>query len=76
VPIAAIRAGKQIVVGNSNRFASDPTTPQTLTVIDSARFREGAAAVRGSVPSGAFPREMSVPTDGRTLFLTNALSCR
>jgi DNA-binding beta-propeller fold protein YncE len=29
------------------------------------------AATLGTIPAGAFPREMAVSADGRTLFLTN-----
>jgi DNA-binding beta-propeller fold protein YncE len=34
--------------------------------------QQGADATVGTIPSGAFPRELSVSADGHTLFLTNA----
>ncbi len=74
VGVAVIDQGKRILVTNSNRFNSREDDRQTLTVIDAARVAEGAGAVLGSVPAGAFPREMRVTADGRTLLLTNYIS--
>jgi DNA-binding beta-propeller fold protein YncE len=34
----------------------------------------GEAAKVGSIPTGAFPREMALTPDGRTIFLTNFTS--
>jgi len=31
----------------------------------------GTAATLGTIPAGAFPREMALSADGHTLFLTN-----
>jgi DNA-binding beta-propeller fold protein YncE len=70
VPVAVVDGGKKVVAGNSDRFGRSDA-PQTLTVIDASRMSEGAAAILGSVQVGAFPREMRVSTDGRTLFVTN-----
>jgi len=70
VPVALIEDGRKVVVGNSNRFAGSHG-PQSLTVLDAARIEQGAAATLGTIPAGAFPREMAVSADGRTLFLTN-----
>ncbi len=70
VPIAVVDHGSKVVTGNSNRFAS-PTSAQTLLVLDAARIQEGTAARLGTIPAGAFPREMSVSPDGDTLLLTN-----
>jgi len=70
VPVAVIDDGRKVVVGNSNRFAGS-TEPQSLTVLDAAKIAQGAAAILGTIPAGAFPREMAVSADGRTLFLTN-----
>lgn len=71
VGIAVIDGGRKIVVTNSNRFAGTSADHQMLTVVDAARINDGAAAVLGSIPAGAFPREMRVTADGRTLLLTN-----
>lgn len=71
VGVAVIDGGRKVVVTNSNRFAGDANDQQTLTVVDATRLSEGANAVLGSIPAGAFPREMRVTRDGRVLFLTN-----
>ena len=70
VGVTTLRGGQWIAVTNSNRFgASD--APASLTLIDADRVAKGSAAVLGTLPTGAFPREMSVTRDGRTLLLTN-----
>jgi DNA-binding beta-propeller fold protein YncE len=72
VPVAVIDGGKRVVAGNSNRFAGG-NAPQSLSVLDAAKIEQkGADAGLGTIPSGAFPRELSVSADGHTLFLTNA----
>lgn len=70
VPVAVVDQGRKVIAGNSNRFAAGDA-PQTLVVLDAAKLGEGLGAVLGVIPAGAFPREMSVSADGRTLFLTN-----
>ncbi|HEY1758948.1 MAG TPA: hypothetical protein VGG72_26480 [Bryobacteraceae bacterium] len=70
VPIAVVDEGKKVVAGNSNRFARN-NDPQSLVVLDAGKIKDGVDATRGMIPAGAFPREMSVSADGRTLFLTN-----
>ncbi len=71
VGVAVVNDGKQIVVTNSDRFAADRRARQTLTVIDAARVAEGASAILGSIPAGAFPREFGMSWDGSTLFVAN-----
>jgi DNA-binding beta-propeller fold protein YncE len=71
VGVAVIDAGKNVVVTNSNRFGGGPNDTQPLSVIDAAKVSTGAAAVLGTIPAGAFPRELRVSADGRTLFVTN-----
>jgi DNA-binding beta-propeller fold protein YncE len=72
VPVAVIDGGKKVVAGNSNRFAPG-NSPQTLTVLDAAKMEQpNANATLGTIPAGAFPRELRVSADGHTLFLTNA----
>ena len=58
-------------VSNSNRFSSNRTARQTLTVIDAANVGAAQAAILGSVSSGAFPREFGQSPDGQTLFIAN-----
>jgi DNA-binding beta-propeller fold protein YncE len=69
--VAVVHGGRTVIVTNSNRFAGSADDKQTLTVIDASRVEQGAAAIIGSIPAGAFPREMRVTSDGRTLILTN-----
>ena len=69
VPVAVVANGRRVVAGNSNRFGGREA--QDLTVIDASRMESGAAAVMGTIAAGAFPREMTVSADGRTLFLAN-----
>lgn len=74
VGVAVFKHGRRVVVANSNRFAPDPLQPQTLTVVDARRLEHGGDAVMATVPAGAFPRELAVSPDGRTLFVANFLS--
>ena len=71
VGVAVINDGRQVVVTNSNRFGGSADDTQSVTVIDAAKISGGAGAIVGSIPAGAFPRELWVTTDGRTLILTN-----
>jgi DNA-binding beta-propeller fold protein YncE len=71
VGMAFIDHGHRLVVANSNRFQGPAGSPQSLTVIDTARLSEGAAAVVGAIPAGLFPRELRVSADGATLFVAN-----
>jgi DNA-binding beta-propeller fold protein YncE len=71
VGIAVIDDGKRIVATSSNRFAGSASDTQSLTVIDAAKISSGAAAVLGEIPAGAFPRELRVTADGKTLLVTN-----
>jgi len=70
VPLALIQDGKLLVVGNSGRFGADADKPQALGVLDVAKMGHGSAIV-GTIAAGAFPREMCVSSDGRTLFVSN-----
>lgn len=74
VGIAVIDSGRKIVVTNSNRFARSSDDRQTLTVVDAAMIGSGNGAILGSIPAGAFPREMRVTPDGTTLIVTNFAS--
>jgi DNA-binding beta-propeller fold protein YncE len=72
VGIAVVDSGRTIVVTNSNRFGGTRAEDKpSLSVIDASKAGEGASAVIGSIPSGDFPREMRVTSDGKTLVLTN-----
>ena len=66
--------GKRVIVTNSARFGAGQAASQTLTIIDPAKIAQGAGAVVGDVPAGAFPREFAQTADGKTLFVTNCNS--
>jgi DNA-binding beta-propeller fold protein YncE len=70
VPLALIQDGRTLVVGNSNRFAADANKPQTLSVLDVAKIGHSDATI-GTITAGAFPREMCVTSDGKTLLVSN-----
>lgn len=74
VGIAVTPDGRRVLVTNSNRFAFDANDRQSVSVIDAARVGEGAAAKVGEIPAGAFPRELRLHPDGRTVVLTNFAS--
>jgi len=72
VGIAVIEGGAKVLVTNSNRFGgAGADDKQSVTIVDARRMRDGAAAVIGSIPAGAFPREMRLLPGGRVLLLTN-----
>ena len=74
VGIAVIDSGARVVVTSSNRFGGNANDHQPLTVVDVARLRDGRPAVVGTIQAGAFPRELRLTADGRTLFVTNFAS--
>jgi DNA-binding beta-propeller fold protein YncE len=69
-----IDSGRKVIVTNSNRFAGTNADRQTLTVVDATRIAEAERAIIGSIPAGAFPREMRETSDGTTLVVTNFAS--
>jgi DNA-binding beta-propeller fold protein YncE len=74
VGVAVIDSGARVVVTSSNRFGGNPRDHQPLTLVDAAKLRAGAPSVIATIPAGAFPRELRVSGDGRTLFVTNFAS--
>ena len=74
VGVAVIDSGTRVIVTSSNRFDGGARDHQPLTVVDAGRLRTGAPAVIGTIPAGAFPRELRLTADGRTLFATNFAS--
>lgn len=71
VGVAVSSDGDRVIVTNSNRFGGAADERQTLTVIDAQKATKGEASIVGSVTAGAFPRELRVTGDGRSLILTN-----
>jgi len=74
VGVAVVDSGRKVIVTNSNRFAGSSNDRQTLTVVDATKIEPGVASILGSIPAGAFPREMRVTSDGTTLIVTNFAS--
>jgi len=74
VGVAVVDSGRKVIVTNSNRFAGSSNDRQTLTLLDATKLGSGENAVLGSIPAGAFPREMRVTADGKTLLVTNFAS--
>jgi DNA-binding beta-propeller fold protein YncE len=74
VGVAVVDSGTRVIVTNSNRFGGSADDQQPLTVIDAAKLRSRSPSVLGTIPAGAFPRELRVTADGRTLFVTNFAS--
>jgi len=70
VGVAVLKGGAWVAVTNSNRFGVS-SAPPSITIIDAQKLTTGGAAVLGTLPTGAFPRELSVTADQRTLLLTN-----
>jgi DNA-binding beta-propeller fold protein YncE len=71
VPVLVIDDGNKILVGNSNRFGASPDSPSTLTVVAAEKIADGKRAILGTIPVGAFPRELHLCADRRTVLLTN-----
>lgn len=59
-------SGKLLAVANSNRFGTGTANATVLSVAVPA-----SASVVQTIPTGLFPREITVGADGRTLYLTN-----
>jgi DNA-binding beta-propeller fold protein YncE len=74
VGVAVVDSGARVVVTSSNRFGGNAQDRQPLTVVDAVQLRAGKGAVLGTIPAGAFPRELRLTVDGRTLFVTNFAS--
>ncbi|MDQ6898068.1 MAG: lactonase family protein [Candidatus Dormibacteraeota bacterium] len=68
--MALIEDDRVVAVTNSNRFQA-PNAPQSFTLLDVGRVLKGQPGLLGTIPVGAFPRELSLESDGRTLLLTN-----
>jgi len=73
VGVAVLDGGRRIIATNSNRFAGDANDRQSLNVLDATKGAASATLV-GVVPAGAFPRELRVTADGRTLLVSNFAS--
>jgi DNA-binding beta-propeller fold protein YncE len=70
VGVALVDSGAFAVVANSNRF-SMPGATASLSVVDTAAALAGKPALIGQLPSGAFPRQLTLEPSGQTLLVTN-----
>jgi hypothetical protein len=66
VGLAAVRGGTLIVVADSNRFGAAGQS-STLSVVEASAALAGRPAVVGDLPTGGFPRDMSLAPDGTLL---------
>ena len=66
VGLAAVRGGTLIVVADSNRFGAAGQS-STLSVVDASAALAGRTAIVGDLPTGGFPRDMSLSPDGTLL---------
>jgi DNA-binding beta-propeller fold protein YncE len=70
-PVAVVRRGSAVVVGNTDRFAADQSQARTVSVVDARDALSAEPAVIGSVAVGSFPRAIDKSPDERTLFISN-----
>lgn len=73
VGVAITDGGRRVIATNSNRFAGSETDVQSLNIVDVSRGPANASIV-GTIPAGAFPRELRVSPDGKTLYASNFAS--
>jgi DNA-binding beta-propeller fold protein YncE len=72
--LAVLDDGSRVVVANSNRY-DGAEAPQTLAVVDvDAALRHRKSALTGTIPAGAWPREVVAMGDDRTVLVTNVYS--
>jgi DNA-binding beta-propeller fold protein YncE len=72
--LAVLAGGSRVVVANSNRYGG-ADQPQTLAVVDvQAALRHRSSALLGTIPAGAWPREVVALPDDRTVLVTNVYS--
>lgn len=75
VGLALVGRSDALVVTSSNRFAGSDTDQQDLYVVEPAvGARVPVLAVAGRIPAGAFPRQLHLAADRRTLYATNFAS--
>ncbi len=71
VGLVVVEKGRRIIATNSNRFSGEGDDRQTLTVIDATKVGFSDDVVLGHIPAGAFPREITVTADQKTLLVAN-----
>lgn len=73
VGVAVVDDGRRVIATNSNRFAGSESDVQSLNIVDASRGPANAT-ILGTIPAGAFPRELRVSPDGKTLYASNFAS--
>ncbi len=63
--------GRRLWVANSDRFTVNVNAPQWLTAIELAAGGRGPFRIAGRLQAGAFPREIHILEDGRTVLVGN-----
>lgn len=71
VDLAFAKNNTRILVANSNRFLSAPFGSQSISVIDVEAALQGRGAHLGVIPTGLFPRELTLSPDGMTMLVTD-----
>lgn len=70
VGLALVNDGHDVVVADSNRFGA-PGARAQLTVVSATAALAHRPALLGTIPAGAFPREMALEPDRSTLLVGN-----
>jgi DNA-binding beta-propeller fold protein YncE len=70
VGLALVADGRDLVVADSDRYAA-PGERADLNVVDASAALAHRPAIVGSIPAGAFPREMAVEPNGKALLVSN-----
>jgi DNA-binding beta-propeller fold protein YncE len=73
VGLALVDDGRQLIVADSNRFRAKGAA-SNLAVVDVRAALAGRPALLGMIPTGNFPREMTVVPNADTLLVTDYLS--
>jgi DNA-binding beta-propeller fold protein YncE len=66
-----VRNGGVALVASSDR-SQDPSTPQTVHVVDTAAVLAGRPALRSAVTVGGMPHEIDLSPDQRTAYVANS----
>jgi len=73
VGLALADSGRQLIVADSDRFTAKGAV-SNLAVVDVGAALAGRPALLGLIPTGTFPREMTVIPHTHTLLVTDYLS--
>jgi DNA-binding beta-propeller fold protein YncE len=73
VGLALVDAGRFVVVADSNRFEQQGASSQ-LSVVNTDEALHHEPALTGTVQTGAFPREMTLTSDGDVLLISDYAS--